>query len=113
MDKRINVDIDKAMKASGKFFSKAGKEIMAYKDEILVIISVSGIVDSIKTHFEKDVVEKACKKGSVKYKSITRKHEAEIKVLKDKAEKRAQAEQRVQQLEHTVQEILEERAGNE
>lgn len=113
MRKRINIDLDKAVKATRHFFSQAGKEIMAHKDEILAVISITAIIDSIKTHFEKDAVEKAYEEDSVKYKSVTRKHEAEIRVLKEKADKSAKNEQRIQQLEQVVQDILEEQSGNE
>ena len=113
MAKRINVDIGKAMKVAGKYFSKVGKEIMANKDKILLGAFLTTIVDNIKTHIEKDAVEKAYEKDSVKYKSITRKKEAEIQVLKEKADRSDQAEERIQQLEQVVQEILEERSGNE
>lgn len=113
MAKRVNIDVDKAAKAAVRFFSTAGKEIMAHKEKILAFISISAIADSIKTHFEKDAIEKAYKEDSAKYKSIAQKHEAEIRVLKEKADNSAQAEQRVQQLEQAVQEILGERSGNE
>lgn len=85
MAKRINVDVGKAMKVAGKYFSKVGKEIMARKDKILLGALFTTIVDNIKTHIEKDAVEKAYEKDSVKYKSITRKKEAEIQVLKEKS----------------------------
>lgn len=113
MAKRINVDIGKAMKVAGKYFSKVGKEIMAHKDKILLGALFTTIVDDIKTHIEKDAVEKAYEKDSVKYKSITRKNEAEIQVLKEKADRSDLADERIQQLEQVVQEILEERSGNE
>ena len=113
MAKRINIDLNKAVKVTRNFFSQAGKEIIAHKDEILAVISISAIADSIKTHFEKNAIEKAYEEDSVKYKSVARKHEAEIRVLKEKADRSAQAEQRVQQLEQVVQDILEERSGNE
>lgn len=113
MAKRINVDIGKAMKVAGKYFSKVGKEIMAHKDKILLGALFTTIVDDIKTHIEKDAVEKAYEKDSVKYKSITRKNEAEIQVLKEKADRSDLADERIQQLEQVVQEILEERFGNE
>lgn len=112
MAKRINVDMDKAMKVARKYFSKVGKEIMAHKDKILLGAFFTTIVDNIKTHIEKDAVEKAYEKDSVKYKSITRKKEAEIQVLKEKADRSEQAEERIQQLEQVVQEILEERSRN-
>ena len=86
MAKRINVDIGKAMKVAGKYFSKVGKEIMAHKDKILLGALFTTIVDDIKTHIEKDDVEKAYEKDSVKYKSITQKNEAKIQVLKEKAD---------------------------
>lgn len=113
MAKRINIDLDKAVQATRHFFAQAGKEIIAHKDEILAVISISAFIDSIKTHFEKDAIEKAYEADSVKYKSVARKHEAEIQVLKEKADRSSQAEQRVQQLEQVVQDILEERSGNE
>ena len=113
MAKQINVDIGKTMKVARKHFSKVGTEIMANKDKILLGAFLTTIVDNIKTHIEKDDVEKAYEKDSVKYKSITQKHEAEIQALKEQAEKSAQAEERVQQLEQVVHEILEERSGDE
>ena len=113
MAKRINVDIGKAMKVAGKYFSKVGKEIMTHKDKILLGALFTTIVDDIKTHIEKDAVEKAYEKDSAKYKSITRKNEAEIQVLKEKADRSDQADERIQQLEQVVQEILEERSGSE
>ena len=113
MSKRINIDIGKAMKVAGKHFSKVGKEIMAHKDKILLGAFLTAIVDNIKTHIEKDAVEKAYEKDSVKYKSIARKNEAKIRVLKEQADRSTKAEERIQQLEQVVQEKLEERSGNE
>ena len=113
MANRINVDIGKAMKVAGKHFSKVGKKLMANKDKILLGALITTIVDNIKTHIEKDAVEKAYEKDSVKYKSIARKNEAKIQVLKEKADRSDQADERIQQLEQVVHEILEERSGNE
>ena len=113
MAKRINVDIGKAMKVAGKYFSKVGKEIMANKDKILLGAFLTTIVDNIKTHIEKDAVEKAYEKDSVKYQSITRKNEAKIRALKEQADRSAKVEERIQQLEQVVQEKLKERSGNE
>lgn len=113
MAKRINIDLNKAVKETERFLSQASQEIMANKDKILAIVSITAIVDSIKTHFEKAAVEKAYEKDSIKYKSIASKHEAEIQVLKEQADRSIQAEQRVQQLEQVVQEILEERTVDE
>ena len=113
MAKRFNIDLDKVGKTTMHRLSQLGKEIAAHKDEILAIMSVSAIIDSIKTNFEKDAIEQAYEADSVKYKSVARKHEAEIQVLKEKADRSSQAEQRVQQLEQVVQDILEERSGNE
>lgn len=113
MAKRINVDIGKTMKVARKHFSKVGKELMASKDKILLGAFLTTIVDNIKTHIEKDAVEKAYEKDSVKYKSILRKNEAKMQVLKEKADRSDQADERIQQLEQVVQEILEERSGNE
>ena len=113
MAKRINVDIGKAMKATGKYFSKVGKEIMAHKDEILLGALFTTIVDNIKTHIEKAAVEKAYEKDSVKYKSIVRKIEAKAQILKEKADRWDKVDERIQQLEQVVQEELEERSGNE
>lgn len=113
MAKRINIDLDKVGKTAMHRLSQLGKEIVAHKDEILAVISVSAIIDSIKTHIEKNAIERAYEEDSIKYKSVARKHEAEIQVLKQKANKSEKAEQRVQQLEQVVQDILEERSGNE
>ena len=113
MAKRIKVDIGKAMKVAGKYLSKVGKGITAHKDEILLGAFFATIADNIKTHIDKDAVEKAYERDSLKYKSITRKNEAKIQALKEQAEKSAQAEERVQQLEQVVHEILEERSGDE
>ena len=113
MAKRINVDIGKTMKVARKHFSKVGKEIMANKDKILLGAFLTTIVDNIKTHIEKDAVEKAYEKDSVKYRSILRKNEAKIRVLKEQADRSAQVEERLQQLEQVVQKELEERSGNE
>lgn len=113
MAKRINVDIGKTMKVARKHFSKVGKELMANKGKILLGAFLTTIVDNIKTHIEKDAVEKAYEKDSVKYKSILRKNEAKMQVLKEKADRSDQADERIQQLEQVVQEILEERSGNE
>ena len=77
MAKRINVDIGKTMKVARKHFSKVGKEIMANKDKILLGAFLTTIVDNIKTHIEKDAVEKAYEKDSVKYKSTMTSEENE------------------------------------
>jgi len=113
MARRINIDINKALKSAGRLLSQAGRELMANKNKVLTIISITAIADNIKTHLEKSEVERAYEEDSVKYKSINRKHEAEIRVLKEKADRSALAEQRVQQLEQVVQDIIEERSGNE
>ena len=93
--------------------SNAFKAIKPHKEKILAVISISAIVNNIKTHFEKKSIEKAYQEDSIKYKSITQKHEAVIQALKEQAEKNAQAEEQVQQLEQVVHEILEERSGDE
>ena len=113
MAKRINVDIGKAMKVTKKHFSQVGKEIMAHKDGILLGALFTTIFDNIKTHREKDAVEKAYEKDSVKYQSIARKNEAKMQVLKEKADRWDQADELIQQLEQVVQEISEERSVNE
>ena len=74
MATRINGDIGKAMKVAKNHLSTVGKEIMANKDKILLGAFLTTIVDNIKTHIEKDAVEKAYEKDSVKYKSILRKN---------------------------------------
>ena len=92
MAKRINIDIGKAVKVFRGFLSNAFKAIKPHKETILTVISISAIVNNIKTHFEKKSIEKAYQEDSIKYKSITQKHEAEIQALKEQAEKSAQAE---------------------
>ena len=113
MAKRINIDIGKAIKVFLGVLSNAFKAIKPHKEKILAVISISAIVNNIKTYFEKKSIEKAYQEESIKYKSMTQKHEAEIQALKEQAEKNAQAEERVQQLEQVVHEILEERSGDE
>lgn len=113
MANRINVDIGKAMKVAGKHFSKVGKKLMANKDKILLGALFTTIFDNIKTHIEKDAVEKAYEKDSVKYQSITRKNETKMQILKEKADRWDQADELIQQLEQVVQEISEERSRNE
>ena len=53
MAKRITFDIGKAIKVFGGFLSTAFKAIKPHKEKILAVISISAIVNNIKTYFEK------------------------------------------------------------
>jgi len=116
MGKRNNlgkIDAAKALKTTKKVLKDVGNEIVAHKDELLAIFAGTALFDSIKSRLEKKAIEKAYEKDSVKYQAVARKQEAEIRVLKTKAERGDLAEERVQQLEQVVHEILEGAPGDE
>lgn len=110
MRRRINlgkIDVNNALRATTKALKDAGNIIVANKEKILAFCAGWAFVDSITSRLEKRAIEKAYEKDSIKYQAVARKHEAEMRVMKTKAERADHAEERLQQLEQAVQEILE------
>lgn len=81
------------------------KFIDKHKIEVLAFVA---IIDNIRVRFAKAKDRKRFEENSIKTQKIFQKQNAEINILKEKAEQAAESIKKVEQLEQIVEKITEE-----
>lgn len=89
-----------AGKAVGKYISNHTPEFLAGALSVITI-------DNLRVRYGRKKDQKAFKENAAKQQQVIKKHEAEIKVLKDEAEHAQEALQKVDQLAQIVNNMTE------
>lgn len=106
-----SIDFAKVGDVIGKSIQSAMKFAGNHKVEFLSGISLVAIGDNIRVRLKHKKDQKIFEESSAKQQEVTRKHEAEINVLKAEAEHAQESCRRVNQLEQIVKNIT-ERGGS-
>ena len=108
----------KQIKLSGIDFAKAGNILVEagktvgifvsnHVPEVLTTILAGVTIDNIRIRMERKKDQKTFDENAHKQQQVIRKHEAEINMLKDEAEQKQEALQKVEQLEQIVNNLTE------
>lgn len=102
-----NIDLAKV----GNTLVKTGKNVVTFISshvpEFLTTILAGVTIDNIRVRIGRKKDQKAFEENVVKQQQVIRKHEAEINVLKDKAEQAQEAMQKVDRLAQIVNNMTE------
>lgn len=101
-----NVDIAKVC-IINRQAGKTIRKIVSVRPSEVLVGALFLVIDVIRVRIGRKQDQKAFEKNTVSYQAATRKHEAEINVLREQANRSQDAKLRVDQLEKIVKDITE------
>lgn len=103
--KLVALNFGKVAKAVNRYGKVVVGQAKAHKAELLTAISAGVIVDNIRVRLSRKKDKQVYKESALKFQTVSRKHEAEIRDLKVQADKSQEVELKQQQLERVIHEL--------